>query len=55
MTLPFATQVELTTLRRKLAARKDKAGFAANCAAIQARIDKLEARMEPLDTPPEAA
>jgi hypothetical protein len=35
---------ELTILRRKLAARKNRPGFAANVAELEARIAELEAQ-----------
>lgn len=35
---------ELTALRAKLAARRDRPGYAANVKAIEARIAELEAQ-----------
>jgi hypothetical protein len=35
---------ELTILRRKLVARKNRPGFAANVAELEARIAELEAQ-----------
>jgi hypothetical protein len=36
---------ELAALRRKLEKRKDQPGFAANAAAIEARIAEIEAEL----------
>lgn len=40
-----ALEAELVVLRRKLEKRRDEPGFAANCAAIEARIAVVEAEL----------
>ena len=35
-------KAELATLKQKLAARKDRPGWAENCAAIEQRIAEIE-------------
>lgn len=42
-----ALSEELATLQRKLSKRKDEPGFAANCAAIEARIAEIEEALKP--------
>jgi hypothetical protein len=46
-----ALQTELVNLQRKLSKRSNEPGFAANCAAIEARIVEIEALLHDGEDP----